>query len=624
MARPANKMVRLTKDQIKQKIRFVKNYVHASNAADGSTFDPNSNVITKNVATMAAELNKDINIQVKRALVCEKLAELFGQELADKYIEQLEKHEIYTHDETTIAPYCVAVSMYPFLTDGLKAFGGESKAPKHLSSYNGGFVNLIFALSAQFCGAVATVEYLMCFDHFAKKDYGEDYLRTHRGIIEQELQQVVYALNQPASARNYQSPFWNISIFDRNYFEALFGNFSFPDGSKPSWESLDKLQRYFMHWFNQERTKALLTFPVVTVSVLHDGTELIDKDYESFICNEISEGNSFFIYSSDTADSLSSCCRLKNVITDQINDFSYSLGAGGVMTGSINVMTLNLNRFIQDTFRLNGGTWNGSEADFAYLEFRLKAQIKLMHCYQMGFRMLFKEFEEQGLLPAYSAHYIELNKQYATIGINGLLEGAEFLGYEPSNNKEYTSFVSFVLKCISDQNKETSKKYGIKLNTECVPAESLGVKFANWDKKDNYVVKRDCYNSYFYPVENESLTIIDKFNLHGFTTTRYLDGGSALHLNLEDYPTPATFKKILDVAVQTGCPYFCTNVKVTICNECGYIDKQTRNQCVKCGSKDIDYATRVIGYLRRVSNFSTERQQEEHRRYYHVTSGKRA
>ena len=622
MARPANKMVRLTKDQIKQKLRFVKNYVHASNAADGSTFDPNSNVITKNVATMAAELNKDINIQVKRALVCEKLVELFGQELADKYIEQLEKHEIYTHDETTIAPYCVAVSMYPFLTDGLKAFGGESKAPKHLSSYNGGFVNLIFALSAQFCGAVATVEYLMCFDHFAKKDYGEDYLATHRGVIEQELQQVVYALNQPASARNYQSPFWNISVFDRNYFEALFGNFTFPDGSKPSWESLDKLQRYFMHWFNQERTKALLTFPVVTVSVLHDGTELIDKDYESFICNEISEGNSFFIYSSDTADSLSSCCRLKNVITDQINDFSYSLGAGGVMTGSINVMTLNLNRFIQDTFRLNGGTWKGSESDFAYLEYRLKAQIKLMHCYQMGFRMLFKEFEEQGLLPAYTAHYIELNKQYATIGINGLMEGAEFLGYEPSNNKEYTSFVSFVLKCISDQNKETSKKYGIKLNTECVPAESLGVKFANWDKKDNYVVKRDCYNSYFYPVEDESLTIIDKFNLHGFTTTRYLDGGSALHLNLEDYPTPATFKKILDVAVQTGCPYFCTNVKVTICNECGYIDKQTRNQCVKCGSKDIDYATRVIGYLRRVSNFSTERQQEEHRRYYHVSSGK--
>lgn len=620
MARPANKMVRLTKDQIKQKIRFVKNYVHANNAADGSTFDPNSNVITKNVATMAAELNKDINIQVKRALVCEKLVELFGQELADKYLEQLEKHEIYTHDETTIAPYCVAVSMYPFLLDGLKAFGGESKAPKHLSSYNGGFVNLIFALSAQFCGAVATVEYLMCFDYFAKKDYGEDYLSTHRGVIEQELQQVVYALNQPASARNYQSPFWNISIFDRNYFEALFGNFTFPDGSKPSWESLDKLQRYFMHWFNQERTKALLTFPVVTVSVLHDGTELIDKDYEKFICDEISEGNSFFIYSSDTADSLSSCCRLKNVITDQINDFSYSLGAGGVMTGSINVMTLNLNRFIQDTFRLNGGVWNRSESDFAFLEKRLKAQIKLMHCYQMGFRVLFKEFEEQGLMPAYSAHYIELNKQYATIGINGLLEGAEFLGYEPSNNKDYTHFVSFVLKCISDQNRETSKKYGIKLNTECVPAESLGVKFANWDKKDNYVVKRDCYNSYFYPVENESLTIIDKFNLHGFTTTRYLDGGSALHLNLEDYPTPATFKKILDIAVQTGCPYFCTNVKVTICNECGNIDKRTLGRCPKCNSTNVDYATRVIGYLRRVSNFSTERQQEESRRYYHLTN----
>ena len=617
----SNCMVRLNKTQLQHKVNFIKNYMLANNAADGSTFDPNSNVTTKNVATMGAELNKDTNIQVKRALVCEKLEELFGEKLAEKYLDQLEKHEIYTHDETTIAPYCVAISMYPFLLNGLQDFGGESKAPKHLSSYNGNFVNLIFALSSQFCGAVATVEYLMCFDHFARLDYGEDYLNKHTHIIEQELQQVMYALNQPASARNYQSPFWNISIFDRYYFDALFGNFVFPDGDKPNWKSLDKLQRFFMHWFNQERTKALLTFPVVTMSMLNDGERMMDSEYAEFVAKELSEGNSFFIYTSKSVDSLSSCCRLRNAIGDQLNDFSYSLGAGGVMTGSINVITLNMNRFIQntmDTLMVNPEPYD-EHKHLPHILKELKRQVRLIHQYQLGFRRLFDDFQAHSLLPAYSANFITLDKQYCTIGINGLLEGAEFLGYTAGNNPEYKNFISQVMKAISDTNKESSKLYGIKLNTELVPAENLGVKFAKWDRIDQLVVPRDCYNSYLYPVENEDLTIIDKFILHGEDTTKYLDGGSALHLNLEDIPSKETCDKILSIAIKTGCPYFCINVKVTVCNNCGYIDKHTDRACIKCGSKDIDYAVRVIGYLRRVTNFSKERQEEEARRAYHHT-----
>ena len=618
----SNCMVRLNKTQLQHKANFIKNYMLANNAADGSTFDPNSNVTTKNVATMAAELNKDINIQIKRYLVCNKLTEIFNEKLADKYIDQLEKHEIYTHDETTIAPYCVAVSMYPFLLNGLQDFGGESKAPKHLSSYNGGFVNLIFALSSQFCGAVATVEYLMCFDHFARLDYGDNYLEERTHLIEQELQQVMYALNQPASARNYQSPFWNISVFDKYYFDALFGNFVFPDGGRPEWKSVDKLQKFFMHWFNKERTKALLTFPVVTVSMLNDGEQMRDKGYADFIAQELSEGNSFFIYTSKSVDSLSSCCRLRNAIGDQLNDFSYSLGAGGVMTGSINVITLNMNRFIQNVMNditVNPEPYDESKHLQCILR-ELRRQIQLIHQYQLGFRKLFEEFQANGLLPAYSANFITLDKQYCTVGINGLIEGAEFLGYTAGNNAEYKHFISEIMKTISDTNKESSKQYGIKLNTELVPAENLGVKFAKWDKVDQLVVTRDCYNSYLYPVEDESLTPLDKFVLHGEDTTKYLDGGSALHLNLEDTPRKETCDKILKVAIKTGCPYFCINVKVTICNNCGYIDKHTRKSCSKCGSKNIDYATRVIGYLRRVTNFSAERQVEEHNRHYHLLS----
>ena len=608
-------MVRLSDKQIKTKLDFIRDYCNADNAADGSTFDPNSNVITKNLATMNAELNKDSNIQVKRALIKNQLYRMFGEDIANKYIEQLEKHEIYTHDETYIAPYCVAISMYPFFQNGLKDLNGGSAAPKHLSSYNGEFVNLIFALSSQFCGAVATVEYLMGFDHFARKDYGEDYLETHTNVIKQELQQVIYAVNQPAAARNFQSVFWNISIFDKYYFKSLFGNFYFPDGDRPKWESINKLQKFFMKWFNQERTKELLTFPVVTVSLLNDGNKVLDEEYYEFIANELSEGNSFFIYSSKSVDSLSSCCRLRNSIEDQINDFSYSLGAGGVMTGSMNVITLNMNRFIQNT--LNKEEYD-EEKHLPILLRELKKQIKLIHKYQLGFKYLFKDFELKGMMPAYSANFITLDKQYLTVGINGLVEGAEYLGYTIGNNEKYKSFVSTVMKTISDTNKETcSEIANLKINTAMVPAENLGVKFAKWDRKDGYVVTRDCYNSYFYIVEDEDISVIDKFILHGDDTTKYLDGGSALHLNLEDYPTKETCKKLLDIAVKTGCPYFCTNVKVTICNKCGYINKKTENHCTKCGSTDIDYATRVIGYLRRVTNFSKERQKEESRRHYH-------
>ena len=610
-------MIRLNKTQITNKVKFIENYINASNAADGSILDPNSNVATKNIATMSAEINKDVNIQVKRQLIYNKLVEMFGQEQADKYVDQLEKHEIYAHDESGLMPYCAAISMYPFLQNGLQDFGGESKAPKHLSSFNGGFINLMFALSSQFCGAVATVEYLMCFDYFARKDYGANYLEGNsKDTVEQELQQVVYALNQPASARGFQSCFWNISIFDKYYFEALFNNFCFPDGSKPEWESLDKLQRFFMKWFNQERTKALLTFPVVTVSVLNDGVDILDTKYRDLISTELSEGNSFFIYTSKSVDSLSSCCRLRNSIADQINDFSYSLGAGGVMTGSINVITLNMNRFVQNI--LFGEGYN-EDKHLDTITSELRKQIRGIHKYQVAVKALFKDFENKGMLPAYTANFISLEKQYCTIGINGLVEAAEYLGYEASNNTKYKNFVSTILKTISDVNKDSGYP-SAKFNTELVPGENLGVKFAKWDNIDELVVTRDCYNSYLYPVENEELTAIDKFVLHGDETTKYLDGGSALHLNLEDTPTKETCDKLLAIAVKTGCPYFCLNVKVTICDDCGHIDKQTNRSCTKCGSKNIDYATRIIGYLRRVTNFSKERQKEESERHYHKTN----
>jgi len=539
---------------------------------------------------------KDFFVQINRAKVSQKIAELFGQSMADEYIRQIEAHEIYVHDETSLKPYCVSVTMYPFLREGLTKLGGESKAPKHLASFCGSFINFVFAVSSQFAGAVATVEFLTYFDYFARKDFGENYLETHRLEVENHLQQVVYSINQPAAARGYQSVFWNISVYDRFYFEAMFGDFVFPDFERPNWETTAKLQRFFMKWFNQERTKAILTFPVVTAAMLTENGKCKDSEFADQMAEELSQGNAFFIYQSDNPDSLASCCRLRNEIAD--HTFSYSLGAGGVATGSINVITLNMNRLVQD----------GRD---------LATEVSKIHQYQVAYRKLMEEYLAAGMLPVYDAGFISLDKQFLTIGINGMAEAAESQGLTVGYNPDYMVFVQSRLKVIFEANQQASKQYGVKFNTEFVPAENLGVKNAKWDKSDGYFVPRECYNSYFYVVEDEQINALDKFLLHGKELIEWLDGGSALHLNLDEALTQTGYRTMLDIAAKTGCNYFCINVKITICNSCDHIDKRTLQCCPECGSKDIDYGTRVIGYLKRVSAFSSARQKEHSLRFYH-------
>lgn len=594
------------------KKQFIKDYAKASNAATGSKYDANANVTEKNIVTLNGELFKGDVIKVNRAILTDKIRQLYGEDLAKEYIRQLESHELYKHDETSIMPYCVAITMYPFLLEGLQPIGGLSAKPKNLDSFCGMFVNLVFAISSQFAGAVATGEFLMYFDYFARKEWGDDYWKRpeemvdkHRNIdktIEQKFQQIVYSINQPAAARNFQSVFWNISYFDKKYFEGLFGEFVFPDGTKPIWDSLNWLQKKFMTWFNNERTKCILTFPVETVALLTDGEDVVDKEWADFTAEMYSKGHSFFTYMSDSADSLSSCCRLRNEVTD--NQFSYSLGAGGIATGSKSVMTLNINRLVQDA--VNNG--------YDMIEY-LRENVQKVHKYQTAYNELLKDYLNDGLLTVYSAGFIHMKKQYLTVGVNGVIEAAEFLGIPVNDNPTYREFMQSILKTISDENRKAKTKE-LMFNCEFVPAENLGVKHAMWDRKAGYFVPRDCYNSYFYAVEDTSLTILDKFKLHGKDYIKYLDGGSALHMNLDEHLSKEQYRNLLKVAAVNGTNYFTFNIPNTICNDCGHIDKRYLKECPKCGSKNIDYATRVIGYLKRVSNFSQARQEEASRRFY--------
>ena len=598
-----------------EKLKFLTDYCKASNAATGSKFDANANVEHKNIATLIGELPKASFIRLNRRLLVDRIKQMFGKDVAEEYIDKLNHHFIYKNDETSLANYCASITMYPWLMNGTGPIGGNSTAPTNLKSFCGGFVNMVFMVSSMLSGACATPEFLMYLNYFIGKEYGIDYWkeadkvvdlsvkqRTIDKIITDCFEQIVYSINQPTGARNYQAVFWNVAYYDKPYFESLFGDFMFPDGSKPDWNGLSWLQKRFMKWFNKERTKTVLTFPVETMALLAKDGDVIDKEWGDFTAEMYSEGHSFFTYMSDNADSLSSCCRLRNEIQD--NGFSYTLGAGGVSTGSKSVLTINLNRCIQYAVK------NGLDyADY------LSEIIDLCHKVQLAYNENLKELQKQGMLPLFDAGYINMSRQYLTIGVNGLVEAAEFMGLKISDNPDYLHFVQKVLGLVEKFNKQYRTKE-VMFNCEMIPAENVGVKHAKWDREDGYFVPRDCYNSYFYVVEDDSLNIVDKFKMHGAPYIEHLTGGSALHMNLEEHLSQAQYRQLLRVAAKEGCNYFTFNIPNTICNDCGHIDKRYLKKCPHCGSENVDYMTRIIGYLKRVSNFSQARQQEAERRFY--------
>lgn len=597
------------------KLRFLINYCDSANAATGSKYDSNANVENKNIATLIGELPKQGFIRLNRRLLCDKIKQLYGKETAERYLYLLEHHYIYKNDETSLANYCASITMYPWLLGGTKSLGGNSTPPTNLKSFCGGFVNMVFIVSSMLSGACATPEFLMYLSYFLEMEYGKDYYlragevvdrstrqRTIDKIITDCFEQIVYSINQPTGARNFQSVFWNISYYDQYYFNSIFGDFRFPDGSAPQWEALSWLQKRFMNWFNQERTKTVLTFPVETMALLTENGEVRDKEYGDFTAEMYAKGHSFFTYMSDNADSLASCCRLRNEIQD--NGFSYTLGAGGVSTGSKSVLTINLNRCVQQATR----------EGVHYVDY-LENIVDLTHKVQMAYNENLRNLMEKGMLPLFDAGYINLKRQYLTIGVNGMVEAAESLGMTISDNEEYQNFVSSILGLIEEYNKKYRSK-DLLFNCEMIPAENVGVKHAAWDREDGYYVPRDCYNSYFYVVEDPNTNIIEKFRLHGRRYIEHLTGGSALHMNLEEHLSQAQYRQLLRVAAKEGCNYFTFNIPNTLCKECGHIDKRYLKECPHCHSKNVDYLTRIIGYLKRVSNFSLDRQKEAARRFY--------
>lgn len=617
-----------------RKLKFINRYKKSNNTAN-ATIDDNSNVNGKNIGILNSEIHKEDNIQVSRRMIVEKLRELYPNFDAKQYIRDLENHIIYKHDESSfagaIAPYCVSLTMYPFLLNGLKDIGGLSASPKNLDSFCGMYINLIFAVSAMFAGAVATPEVLLYFTYFCKKEWGKDFYlkadtiittnsnrkKTIRSQIHQYWQQIIYSINQPAAARGLQSAFVNFAYFDKPFFESMFGYFYFPDGTQPDWESLNWTQKEFMQWFNEERLKSVLTFPVESFALIYKDGKFLDNESAEFVAEEYARGHSFFTYISDTVDSLSSCCRLKNMLTTK--EFNFTNGNMGIQTGSKSVITLNLNRIIQDCDRSYGVKQHGDwKENTSFIVDYLVTILNRVYKYHTAYNELLWDTYNSGLLPVYRAGFINLDKQYLTIGINGLNQAAEYLGIDCTDNEEYAKFCQLIFSTIQEQNK-LHKTKKCTYNTECVPAESLASKNYNWDKKDGYKVPSDTnlYASYIFKPNDSRLSILDRIRLHGKNYIgEYLDGGAACHINLDNHLDKEQYYKILNYTAETGCQYITFNIPNSECDDCGYITKHPIDVCPKCNSRHINLWDRPIGYLSKVKNWSEARQIERKTRIY--------
>ena len=629
---------------IRERLDYMDNYSKSEdNAASSSETDANANVTQKNVANLESEVYKTTNRIIQRQRMKDKLNELFP-EVSKQYEKDLNHHIIYTHDEASspaLKPYCMAGSLYPLMLEGTGNIDDVTPSePNDIQSYSGQVTNLVFLLSSQVKGAVALGEYIVALNYYVIKEFGKHWWqhtnlnvssggclnrKTIKDCIRKGMKQFIYGINQPAGNRSYNSPFSNISFYDRSYFNALFENFYYPDGTQPEWEAIDTLQRMFMELHRELRLIKPLTFPVTTMALVHDGNDVIDKEYKKLCAEEWAKGGSFFCYLSDNPSSLASCCRVLNEIQD--NTFSSTTGLTGIMTGSANVITLNINRILQDYF----GPYKHDEVVFKNLwkdsinheEFKkyLISILERVYKYHIAYKTMLYEQEEAGMYASSNAGYISLSKLYSTIGLIGYCEAAQFLGIEISDNKEYKEFLQLIFGTVKEQNKLHSirdSKRPFLFNSEAIPGENLAVKLYELDKKDGYYVPEDqnLYSSYFFKQWDKDLSVLDKLKLHNKEINSFCDGGQACHLNLDEHLSEEQYTKLIDFCVAEGVNYFTFNIPISECKNCGHVVNAPVDTCPKCSSTNIDKWVRIIGFLRPISSFSEARQIEAGKRVY--------
>ena len=577
-----------------------ENYFRAQYLADVS-IDANANVNEgRSFGNFIGELIKSPLKLLGYHDLHKKLSEIYGQDKADAILKAIFEGDIYFHDSTAIhIPYCWAYSS-AFLLDQGNWWGQlQSLPPRHAKSFIDQVKEVTIEIAQQIAGAVAIADLFVCYSYFVQKEKMDLTNPVVRKEIENDFQSLVHTLNKKLRP-SHQSPFTNVSIFDRANLEALFGEMRFPNGSTPNFDIVEEVQKIFCDWFSKGDPLSGLPyrFPVVTLNLKADENHnIIDQKALEYYSKINLEKGCFNIYIS-SGNKIASCCRL-------VNDFDLagcdSFGNGGVSLGSHRVVTINMARIGHKAKNLEM-IWP-----------LLKEQLDQARDALIAHRKMLEEKIKGGFLPFFNLGIMSMSRLFSTFGINGIYECLEEVGISILN-EDGQKIAQELLEKIRIYASECTKTCGTPFNIEQVPAESLAIKFA---EKDRLLVDSDyeIYSNQFVPLWVDC-DIVDRIKIDG-NFSKVLTGGGISHLNIgEKLTSPNQMRCLIEYAVKCGCEHFAINYNFCCCENKHITISGPSQNCPICGAKIVEQYTRIIGYWTPVSAWNKGRRSEHKKRIF--------
>ena len=606
----------LTPEQL-DPLRFYRKFLGSNTVADVSV-DASSNVFNKDINTMRNESRKSLDKLLCFNKMFVELQENYSLEVAKDWLEAQINGELYTHDSNTLTllPYCYAFTMEDVANKGLFWLNTmPSRGAKHASTFNLHILEFVSIASNSVSGAVGIPDLLLYMYYFWQQDVKTGYIPKEVANIykEQFWQELIFNLNQDYLRDSVQTAYTNISVFDREYFCGMFGEKTFPDGSYMI-DHIEKFMEYqeeYLIFVRELKRKNFFTFPVTTASIIYTGgNEFDDSDFVKRLADINAEFGDVNVYISETADNLSSCCRLKNDTSLLEGNFN-SIGGTSLSIGSIKVITQNLVRT---------ALISNTEKDFFD---NLEKEINLIHKVLDVHRQIIHKNIEKGLYPLYTHGLMKIANQYSTVGINGIYEAIKLMGGTSKDNSGefYTEngkrIAIKIMNTINDLNVAFSKDKDFTINMEQVPFESGSVKNC---KKDKLLfgdrIKIDTYGNQWVPLD------IDSSLFHRLEMAALLDkeasGGAILHRNRSNKITGEKNYKDMLAMAKMGIVYYSDIIKTNICeNNHTYIGES--EICPICGGIKTDESIKIVGYCTRKSAFQQERKEEmDNRKFYKV------
>ena len=581
------------------------------------TIDSNANASSKDIASFRSEKGKSIDKVIAANKIFYEIKKKYGLKAAKEWLETEYTGGFYLHDfpSTTYVPYCYAYDLGRLAREGLFFLNNyNSQPPKHLTTFIDDVIEFISFMSNRSSGAVGIPNILVWTFYFWKKDCESGFIINNPDYyIRQSFQKLIYRLNQPFM-RIDQSAFVNVSIFDREYYEALFGGLEFPDGTFAI-DYVDEFiehQKIFMEVVSAIRQENMFTFPVLTYSLLYKDGKFVDEEFARWCSDHNCKWNDSNFFVSGDVTTLSNCCRLLSD-TSKLKGFINSIGGTALSIGSVKVNTINLVHIFYEL---------GDEVtEKKYLSL-LKKRTTLCCKTLDRVRYIIQRNIEKNLLPNYCDGGIEMDKQYCTVGILGLYETMEKFGYidtDEFGNKFYTdkgmSFASKIFDVLNETKDSFTDEYSF--NIESVPAEQAAVKLCAkdnilFDVHDNFI-----YSNQWIPL-TEKCTINEKIRTSAILDNK-CSGGAIAHINIDNnFPNTDMAWEMLNYIASQGVIYFCYNTKINVCkNHHGFVDSDI---CPECGEKACDTYQRVVGFLTPSKSYSKERFKEFSAREWYDTA----